>query len=117
MRTRLVIVAALVTLTTMAPFPARGVEEKCPRPAPKSELARWPAPAEKGAFDIVHFGEGHWNEGQGPKTMPILVQDVRRFDPRFVAFSSDMADIGTPDRLGCFRDLMQPLVDSGIPWF
>jgi len=116
-RTRRVLAAALVTATIMAPLPSGGAEGKCPRPAPKSEPARWPAPPEKNAFDIVHFGEGHWNEGQGPKTMPILVQDVKSFGPRFVAFSSDMADIGTPDRLGCFRDLMQPLVDADIPWF
>ena len=53
----------------------------------------------KGETDIVHYGEAHWNEGQGPKTMPILVQDIVSFDPDFVLFSSDMADIGSEDRL------------------
>ena len=97
--------------------PARAIEEKCPEHAKPSARAQWPAVPERDAFDIVHFGEGHWNEGQGPKTMPILVQDVLRFDPDYVAFSSDMADIGSPDRLGCFRSIMQPLLDAGIPWY
>lgn len=109
----------MIALLAIASIPSsgRGAEGECPPAAPKAKRTQWPSPPEKGAFDIVHFGEGHWNEGQGPKTMPVLVQDVVRFRPRFVAFSSDIADIGTPDRLGCFRLIMQPLLSAGIPWF
>ena len=49
--------------------------------------------------------------------MPILVQDVKAFDPDLIAFSSDIADIGTPDRLGCFRQIMRPIDVAGIPWY
>lgn len=110
-------VLAAVALSTMGGFFSHAAEGDCPPKARRAARPSWPPPPERGAFDVVHFGEGHWNEGQGPKTMPILVQDVVRFAPDFVAFSSDMADIGTPDRLGCFRLIMQPLVRAGIPWF
>lgn len=89
---------------------------KCP-PAAQGDQARWPAAPEGGSFDIVHFGEGHWNEGQGPETMPVLVQDVKAFEPEFVLFSSDIADTGTRDRLTCFRSIMGPLDRADIPWF
>jgi len=65
----------------------------------------------------VHFGEAHWNEGQGPVTMPELVQDVVSYDPDLTLFSSDIADIGTIDRLACFSKIMQPLSAAGIPWY
>lgn len=111
---------ALATITasfsSLSPT-AVGAEGECPPASPPSKRASWPAPPKGNDFDVVHFGEGHWNEGQGPKTMPILVQDVAAFDPEFVLFSSDMADTGTPDRLGCFRMLMEPLVRAGIPWY
>lgn len=111
-------VAALALPFALAFVPrAAAVVEECPPAAPKSQPATWPAASERGAFDVVHFGEGHWNEGQGPKTMPILVADVIAFNPDFVAFSSDMADVGSPDRLGCFRMIMNPLLRAGIPWF
>ena len=90
-------------------------EGDCPPVAPRAARAQWPAPPKTGAFDVVHFGEAHWNEGQGPKTMPILVQDMKAFDPDLVAFSSDIADIGTPDRLGCFRMIMRPHRSSRHP--
>lgn len=108
---------ATVAMAATVSTPAGGAEGECPQKARRSEPARWPAPPKKGDFDVVHFGEGHWNEGQGPKTMPILVQDVARFAPEFVLFSSDMADTGSIDRLGCFRLLMDPLMRAGIPWY
>ena len=89
---------------------------ECPSESLRS-AARWPGAPKGKAFDVVHFGEGHWNEGQGPETMPQLVQDVRAFAPEFVLFSSDIADTGTRDRLTCFRSIMSPLDRAGIPWF
>ena len=108
---------ALTGVTVMSLQPTTGAAEaKCP-PAAQRSTAKWPAAPTGKAFDVVHFGEGHWNEGQGPETMPELVQDVRAFDPEFVLFSSDIADTGTRDRLTCFRSIMGPLDQAGIPWF
>lgn len=114
-----VIGPALVTLVMMSlvHLPSNAAEETCPKEAPKASRQAWPPPPVRGEFDLIHFGEGHWNEGQGPKTMPILVQDLVRFRPDLVTFSSDMADIGTVDRLACFRSIMGPLERAGITWF
>lgn len=119
MELRHVLSIALVLTLPLVLLPVVGgaAEEACPDPAPVSGVPRWPAPPEDGAFDVAHFGEGHWNEGQGPTTMPVLVQDLLSYRPDFVAFSSDMADIGEEPQLTCFRDLMQPLLDADIPWF
>jgi len=97
--------------------PVHAVEEQCPDQAPHSGSPQWPAPVGKKAFDTVHFGEAHWNEGQGPLTMPELVQDVVSYKPNFVTFSSDIADVGTVDRLACFRQIMRPIDARNIPWF
>lgn len=97
--------------------PAASQESPCPKPERQKLKAAWPARPGKKAFDVVHFGEGHWNEGQGPLTMPLIVRDIAAFRPEWVAFSSDQADTGTPDRLGCFRQLMAPLPAAGIPWY
>ena len=54
---------------------------------------------------------------RGRCTMPILIQDVLSYDPNFVTFSADIADIGTLDRLACFSQIIRPTVAAGIPWF
>jgi 3',5'-cyclic AMP phosphodiesterase CpdA len=108
----LIAVAALVVPTQTAQS-----VDGCPDKAQRSKTLQWPAAPERGEFDIVHFGEAHWNEGQGPLTMPILVQDVVAANPELVLFSSDIADIGTVDRLACFRTIMRPVDEAGIPWF
>jgi hypothetical protein len=99
------------------PPPAVSQEDPCPLPAERAGRFQWPAPVSDGTMDVAHFGEAHWNEGQGPLTMPVLVQDIVRADPDLLLFSSDIADIGTPDRLGCFRRIMTPIERAGIPWF
>ena len=120
MRFKTLITSGLVLAAVLPTFTARAVHgavEGCPRGAPRSSAPQWPMPPEENALDVVHFGEGHWNEGQGPKTMPILVQDVIAYQPDFVLFSADIADIGQPDRLLCWRYIIQPAIDSGIPWY
>ena len=114
LRTATVLVLAGLML---APSVAGSAEGDCPQPARRAGTLQWPAPAGSKAIDIAHFGEAHWNEGQGPLTMPILAQDLVRTDPDLLLFSSDIADIGTPDRLGCFRRIMSPIDGAGIPWF
>lgn len=111
------IVAIAVLATSVAIVPGTGSAAECPTPATSASAPLWPPPPTGDAFDIVHFGEAHYNEGQGPLTMPILVQDLLARAPAYVAFSSDMADVGSLDRMTCFRSIMQPLVDAGIPWF
>ncbi|HEX9712617.1 MAG TPA: metallophosphoesterase [Actinomycetota bacterium] len=106
--------AALLT-TSLVVAPLRAAT--CPVPAAQAQAPVWPPPADGPAFDVAHFGEAHYNEGQGWITVPILVQDLISYAPDFVAFSSDMADIGLPDRMECFRSLMEPLVEAQIPWF
>ena len=107
----------VVALAALAPATAGGAPDGCPKEAPPASSPAWPPPPEKGAIDVVHFGEAHWNEGQGPLTMPILIQDVLSYDPNFVTFSADIADIGTLDRLACFTQIIRPAVAAGIPWF
>ena len=107
----------IALLATLIPATAGGAPDGCPQPARAADKPAWPPAPEKGTLDVVHFGEAHWNEGQGPLTMPILIQDVLSYDPRFVAFSADIADIGTLDRLACFSQIIRPTVTAGIPWF
>lgn len=114
---KLAFLMCLAALGAALPAAPLRSQDGCPSRAARSSKAQWPPPPEDGAFDVVHFGEAHWNEGQGPETMPILVQDVVRFHPDFLIFSSDIADIGTTDRLVCFAQIMKPLSDAGIPWF
>ncbi|HVL32337.1 MAG TPA: metallophosphoesterase, partial [Actinomycetota bacterium] len=114
-------VPSVLAVTTLAAAIIAGAPASkaatCPAVAAPAETPAWPPRAAGGEFDIAHFGEAHYNEGQGPVTVPILVQDLIAYEPDLVSFSSDMADIGTAERLLCFRELMDPLVQSGIPWF
>ena len=114
---RTVSMALVALVAALAPTAAGSAPDGCPKEAPKAARPAWPPRPERGAFDVVHFGEAHWNEGQGPLTMPILIQDVLRYDPNFVAFSADIADIGTVDRLACFTQIIRPTTAAGIPWF
>ena len=111
------VAAASLLAVIVMPAVSGAQEEGCPKPAAKVAAPQWPASPAKGTFDVVHFGEGHWNEGQGPKTMPILVQEIIGYDPDFVLFSADIADIGQADRLMCWRYIIQPSIDRGIPWY
>ena len=105
---------ALVGTAAISPVQS---QDACPPPIAPSSKALWPPPPGPGAFDIAHFGEAHWNEGQGPKTMPILVRDIESFDPNLVLFSADIADTGSKDRLECFRAIMGPIQGADIPYF
>ena len=117
MRFRSWIAAVSLFIFVVVPATSGAQQERCPSPASKTDGPRWPAAPSAGNFDVIHFGEGHWNEGQGPKTMPILVQEIIGYDPDFVLFSADIADIGEPDRLMCWRYIIQPSIDRGIPWY
>ncbi|HYI46305.1 MAG TPA: metallophosphoesterase [Actinomycetota bacterium] len=115
---RTVVIALCIALAgAVAVTPVEGAEGACPAPAPASNKVLWPPRPGPGAFDVAHFGEAHWNEGQGPKTMPILVRDIESFDPNLVLFSADIADTGSKDRLQCFRSIMGPIQAAGIPYF
>jgi hypothetical protein len=107
----------IVVLAGLAPTAAGSAPDGCPEEARVAAAPAWPPPPEEGAIDVVHFGEAHWNEGQGPLTMPILIQDVLSYDPSFVTFSADIADIGTLDRLACFTQIIRPATAARIPWF
>lgn len=111
----IIAITVLTSVIVVAPAPSDAAA--CPVPAAAAGQPAWPPLPPDGAFDIAHFGEAHYNEGQGSITVPILVQDLIAYEPDLVAFSSDMADIGTADRMECFRDLMDPLLAAGIPWF
>jgi hypothetical protein len=117
MRSRHALPVLIAAVALIAPTGSAESVEACPEKAPASKAMQWPMAPERGEFDLVHFGEAHWNEGQGPITMPILVQDMVSADPEMVLFSSDIADIGTVDRLACFRSIMRPVDEAGIPWF
>lgn len=117
MRFRRGLPALIAAAALVAPIGTAEGVDACPSKAPSARRMQWPPAPERGEFDIVHFGEAHWNEGQGPLTMPILVQDVVSANPEMVLFSSDIADIGTVDRLACFRTIMRPVDQAGIPWF
>lgn len=109
--------AALTGPMIASDNPAKAAEECPASAAKKASRPAWPPLPKKGEVDVVHFGEGHWNEGQGPLTMPILVQDLLRYDPEMVLFSADIADIGTFDRLACWRQIIRPSTKRGTPWF
>jgi hypothetical protein len=108
------VIALALTTSTLTNAPAA---HGCPHPAAPAAAPAWPPPPAPGSFDIAHFGEAHYNEGQGPLTVPLLVQDLIAYDPDLVAFSSDMADVGNLDRMTCFEEIMSPLQQAGIPWY
>ncbi len=116
-RVNLALLTVVLLITGLAPG-ASTATEGCPGPAePVTAAPAWPPPPDGDTFDVTHFGEAHYNEGQGSVTMPILVQETIAHAPEIVTFSSDMADIGTYDRMECFRDIMAPLLDAEIPWY
>ncbi|MGH7820708.1 MAG: hypothetical protein ACREQ9_13135 [Candidatus Binatia bacterium] len=51
----------------------------------------WPperSPHTGDSFAFAHFGDGHYNEGEGKVTMPALVEDVVAYAPACTASRS-----------------------------
>ncbi len=99
---RLAVLTALLTLGLAAPAPA--VHTPWP-----------PAPAEGTLF--AHLGEEHWDDPDGPRIFPKVIQESIRYRPAAVLTSADKSSDGTVANLETWRRYMEAYDRAGIPYY
>jgi len=108
MTSRIGLLAAIAaTLGALAlALPSTGTAAKTPWP---------PVPEDEATF--VHFGEEHWNDDDGLRIFPRVIDQSAHYEPDLVTASGDKDSDGTVENLQRWKELMAPLDQRGIPYF
>lgn len=106
MQSRGAVVALLATVSFA--FPAASASAAPP--------ASWPPAGGPGVL-FVHYGEEHWNDEDGLRILPRVVEDTARYRPALVTMSGDKDSDGTVENLTRWKQLMAPYDRAGVPYF
>lgn len=98
------VLIAVVSLLVLA-APAHGAQRQKP----------WPPAAGPGHV-FAHYGEEHWNDVDGLRVLPKVVDDVIRYRPDLVTMSGDKAEDGVPDQLERWKEIMSAYDRAGVPY-
>ena len=83
-----------------------------------AELATrpWP-PADGDGWLFVHFGEEHFDDADGQRIFPKVVEETARYRPRVVVASGDKTSDGTEQNLLNWKGVMLAYDRVGVPFF
>jgi len=76
----------------------------------------WPPPPREGTL-FAHLGEEHWDDPDGPRIFPKVIEESIRYRPAAVLTSADKTSDGTVDKLQTWRDYMEAYDRAGIPYY
>lgn len=77
--------------------------------------ASWPPAAGPGVL-FAHFGEEHWDDADGLRILPRVVDDTARYKPALVTMSSDKSSNGTVENLARWKEIMAAYDRAGVPY-
>jgi len=92
----------------LAAIPAAARADTASRP--------WPPVTGQGTL-MVHYGEEHLHDADGPTLLPKVVEESARYKPALVTTSGDKNDDGTVDQLQRWKQTLSPYDGAGIPFF
>ncbi len=92
----------------LAAIPATARADTASRP--------WPPVTGQGTL-MVHYGEEHLHDADGPTLLPKVVEESARYKPALVTTSGDKNDDGTVDQLQRWKQTLSPYDGAGIPFF
>ena len=78
--------------------------------------AQWPPEPRLGTL-FVHYGEEHWDDADGARIFPKVIEESAKFRPAAVMTSSDKSSDGTPENLVRWRGFMEVYDRAGVPYF
>ena len=87
-----------------------------PAPAAASDPPSWPPRPEQGT-SVVHLGEEHWDDPDGARVFPKVIEEAARYRPEAVMTSSDKSSNGTAANLEGWSRFMGALDRAAIPYF
>ena len=81
-----------------------------------AQPSQWP-PAERDGTLFAHFGEEHWDDPDGARILPAVIDEAARFAPAAVMTSADKSSNGTRENLERWATFMRAFDSAGIPYF
>ena len=86
-------------------------------PAAAEQATRpWP-PADGDGWLFAHFGEEHFDDADGQRIFPKVVEETARYRPRVVVTSGDKTSDGTEQNLLNWKGVMLAYDRVGVPFF
>ncbi|MEJ7714200.1 MAG: hypothetical protein WKF40_00245 [Thermoleophilaceae bacterium] len=96
----------LIALLTLAATPAAARADTASRP--------WPPATGQGTL-MVHYGEEHLDDADGPTLLPKVVEESARYKPALVTTSGDKDNDGTVDQLQRWKQTLSPTTEPASP--